>query len=29
MIMHYQETGIYLHLYEQDKHHGKEVQRAF
>ncbi len=25
LITHYQETGKYLHLYEQDKHHGKEA----
>ena len=25
LIMHYKETGKYLHLYEQDKHHGKEA----
>src|SRR5437588_3838019 len=24
LITHYQETGKYLHLYEQDKRHGKE-----
>src|SRR6266566_3674645 len=24
LIMHYKETGKYLHLYEQDKRHGKE-----
>ena len=23
LITHYQETGKHLHLYEQDKHHGK------
>jgi putative transposase len=25
LITHYQETGKYLHLYEQDKYHGKEA----
>ncbi len=25
LITHYKETGKYLHLYEQDKHHGKEA----
>jgi putative transposase len=25
LITHYQETGKYLHLYEQDKRHGKEA----
>ncbi len=25
LITHYQETGTYLHLYEQDKRHGKEA----
>ncbi len=25
LITHYQETGKYMHLYEQDKHHGKEA----
>src|SRR6266496_5093289 len=25
LIAHYQETGTYLHLYEQDKRHGKEA----
>ena len=25
LITHYQETGKHLHLYEQDKHHGKEA----
>jgi putative transposase len=25
LITHYQETGKYLHLYEQDKHHSKEA----
>jgi len=24
LITHYKETGKYLHLYEQDKRHGKE-----
>jgi len=25
LITHYQETGKHMHLYEQDKHHGKEA----
>src|SRR5207302_1330016 len=25
LITHYKETGKYMHLYEQDKHHGKEA----
>jgi transposase len=25
LITHYKETGTYLHLYEQDKRHGKEA----
>ncbi len=25
LITHYKETGKYLHLYKQDKHHGKEA----
>src|SRR6266571_1997347 len=25
LITHYKETGKYLHLYEQDKRHGKEA----
>jgi hypothetical protein len=25
LITHYQETGTYLHIYEQDKRHGKEA----
>ena len=24
LITHYQETGKHMHLYEQDKHHGKK-----
>ena len=25
LITHYKETGKHMHLYEQDKHHGKEA----
>src|SRR5438105_14444240 len=25
LITHYKETGKYMHLYEQDKHHGKQA----